>query len=590
MAKSIKKNNKSVKKNVYLNGGQTSSLVETTENTFPSVTSNSSLMSEWANYRPTSNIKNVDNTGAIVGGALQGGLSGAATGAAIGSVVPGVGTAIGAALGFAGSLFGGLSKDRKQRKEVAEANKKISHDNAYKEASLMNSINNSGSRQALAIESNYFQEGGPLHALGAEFPNGVSHVREGGQHHENPMGGVQVGIGQNGLPNLLEEGEVKFNDYVFSNSLKPDDELLEGLNLKESLKNKTFAEIASKLSKESEERPNDPISKRGLYSSMAKLTIAQELYKEQNNLNNVPSQGNLFEGGGDAKSKFDTPQWGSYGWDVQAAHDRATGTGFIDNSPQPQKDPQGDIQVEAPIPVESRMPETSGGPSWAGMGSALRYAPILGSALSVAGDMFGWQNTKDYTHANTLNVDPISFNPVHNYMTYNPLDTNYYSNQLRSAAGATRSAIANQSGGNRATATAGMLAADYNAMGHLGALNRQAEEQNLAQRMQVEAFNNQVNMYNSEGQLKTDMFNAERDYTSRFHKAQLKEQIDSQISQARSQNLTNLFDNLGDLGRESMAREMTNIPGLRYGIFGQGKIKHKDSNEKKNGGRLMTQF
>lgn len=559
------KNNKSKKKtirgNIYLNGGQTDSSSGQSHYPPPSVTSNSQLMSEWANYMPTSNIKNVDNTGAIVGGALKGGLSGAATGAAIGSVVPGVGTAIGAALGFAGSLFGGLSKDRKQRKEVAKANKKISYDNAYKEASLMNSINNSGSRQALAMESNYFQEGGPLHALGAEFPNGVSHVREGGQHHENPMGGVQVGIGQNGLPNLLEEGEVKFNDYVFSNSLKPDDELLEGLNLKESLKNKTFAEIASKLSKESEERPNDPISKRGLYSSMAKLTIAQELYKEQNNLNNASSQGNLFEDGGSA-----------------------------DYGPQPQDDSYDDIQVEAPIPVESRMPETSGGPSWAGMGSALRYAPILGSALSVAGDMFGWQNTRDYTHANTLNVDPISFNPVHNYMTYSPLDTNYYSNQLRSAAGATRSAIANQSGGNRATATAGILAADYNAMGHLGALNRQAEEQNLAQRMEVEAFNNQVNMYNSEGQLKTDMFNAERDYTSRFHKAQLKGQIDSLVSQARSQNLTNLFDNLGDVGRESMAREMTNIPGLRYGIFGQGKIKHKDSNEKKNGGRLMTQF
>ena len=37
------------------------------------------------------------------------------------------------------------------------------------------------------------------------------------------------------------------------------------------MKGKSFAEITKAISKESEERPNDPISKKGLEDSMAKL-------------------------------------------------------------------------------------------------------------------------------------------------------------------------------------------------------------------------------------------------------------------------------------------------------------------------------
>jgi len=67
-----------------------------------------------------------------------------------------------------------------------------------------------------------------------------------------------MGMAQDGKPNLVEEGEFKFKDYIFSNRLKYDDKT-------------SFADMAKKESKESSERPNDPISKNGLDKGMTKL-------------------------------------------------------------------------------------------------------------------------------------------------------------------------------------------------------------------------------------------------------------------------------------------------------------------------------
>ena len=44
-------------------------------------------------------------------------------------------------------------------------------------------------------------------------------IENGGTHEENPYGGVPMGVGQNGKINTVEEGEVKFGDYIFSNRL-----------------------------------------------------------------------------------------------------------------------------------------------------------------------------------------------------------------------------------------------------------------------------------------------------------------------------------------------------------------------------------
>ena len=133
--------------------------------------------------------------------------------------------------------------------------------------------------------------GGDLLTHGADFANGQIIVGNGGTHEENPMEGVPMGMDAEGNPNLVEQGEVIFNDYVFSNRLFADSGLLESFNLPKSYDGHSFAAIAEKLGDESKERPNDPISKRGLLSSMSRLQQAQEMIRQSKNTGNKKSFG-----------------------------------------------------------------------------------------------------------------------------------------------------------------------------------------------------------------------------------------------------------------------------------------------------------
>ena len=345
---------------------------------------------------------------------------------------------------------------------------------------------------------------------GGNFSNGVTIIGNGGTHEENPMEGVPMGIAPDGTPNLVEQGEVKFNNYVFSNRLFATGGLLAAHNLPATYADHSFADIAEKLSRESSERPNDPISKRGLMSAMTRLQQAQEQLRAEEQNRKYAKGGHLFAVGGTPNE--DTP-------------DTSSGQG--------------------------------NGLTW------LRYAPAVGAGIGVLTDALGWTNKPDYSNADLVgsavdNLTNVEFTPIGNYLTYRPLDRNYYINRLNAQAGATRRAIVNQSGGNRATALAGLLAADYNAQSALGNLARQAEEYNLNQRKEVEAFNRGTNQFNSEMGLKAAIANKENDklrLQARIQQAQLRDQADSRSSAGRAANLTNLFDSLGNIGIDEMNRE-----------------------------------
>jgi len=71
------------------------------------------------------------------------------------------------------------------------------------------------------LDSNKFEQGGQMSGLsGADQL--VTIFENGGSHEQNPIGGIPQGVGANGKPNLVEEGETKWNDYVFSNSFSLD--------------------------------------------------------------------------------------------------------------------------------------------------------------------------------------------------------------------------------------------------------------------------------------------------------------------------------------------------------------------------------
>lgn len=138
--------------------------------------------------------------------------------------------------------------------------------------------------------------GGPLNTHGTEWGNGLTYINTGGTHEQNPFNGVQMGMDAQNIPNLVEEGEVIFNDYVFSNRLHPTKEELENVNLPNKYKNSSFAYIAEDLGKESSERPNDPISRRGLEDMMSRLATAQEIQRKKKGKKGTQ---NLMAGGGD---------------------------------------------------------------------------------------------------------------------------------------------------------------------------------------------------------------------------------------------------------------------------------------------------
>lgn len=134
------------------------------------------------------------------------------------------------------------------------------------------------------IPRNKFDNGGNL----VEFKNG-------GSHEENPLGGIPQGYNENGALNLVEQGETKWKDYIFSDRNKLSK--AERFGLPGILNNRTFSSAAKTIQKESKERPFDLISKRGLEKQMDYLISAQE----ENNA--MLENTNQFKSGGQMNFK-----------------------------------------------------------------------------------------------------------------------------------------------------------------------------------------------------------------------------------------------------------------------------------------------
>lgn len=131
-----------------------------------------------------------------------------------------------------------------------------------------------------AFMPNSFAIGGDLQTNGGDFSDGLVTIGAGGSHEENPYDGVQLGQDENLVPNLVEEGETIFNDYVFSNRILADEATKQLFHLPKK-KGITFADISKRLEKEIAEKPNDPISKSGFEKQMEMLEGQQERQKQE---------------------------------------------------------------------------------------------------------------------------------------------------------------------------------------------------------------------------------------------------------------------------------------------------------------------
>ena len=443
-----------------------------------------------------------------------------------------------------------------------------------------------------ALNSKHWKhaDGGELHTHGGDFTNGLTYIDNGGSHEANPFEGVQMGIDPQGVPNLVGEGEVIFNDYVFSNRMKVPKAIRQKYKLRDNI---TFAEAAKKLGKESEERPNDPISKRGLESFMSALAESQEevrIKNEDRRMNRYAKGGKLgkrYDGDGPDDNYMD---FGTLASPISYEQlERMINLG-IDGSAIPLTGTSEEIDNA----ITRAAVETGATTDNKSNLSYLRYVPALMSGISTFTDLF---SKPDYSAADivdSINITPqsVSYNPLGTYLSYKPLDRMFYINQLNKNTAASRRAIQNTSGGNRAAAMAGILAADYNYGESLGKLARQAEEYNQAQKEKVAGFNRQTDMFNSQQSMQAQSVNAQsRNDATKMRLAQAEEvaKLRSAAKNAydtrRSNNLNNFINNLGNIGwEEKQAEWLDNL--AKRGVLLMNTSGEYTGVTKKNGGKL----
>ena len=159
---------------------------------------------------------------------------------------------------------------------------RLAHD---RETALYDSKNNMFNMQAAQMKAH----GGDLHTQGADFPlpGGYNFIGNGGSHEQNYLGGVPQGIASDGIPNLVEQDEVVWNDYVFSRRLRVPGAIRSKYKLSEKL---SFADAAEKLITEAKERPNDPISQNGIEAKLSDLRDSQEDVRMRRQANQIKKQ------------------------------------------------------------------------------------------------------------------------------------------------------------------------------------------------------------------------------------------------------------------------------------------------------------
>lgn len=336
---------------------------------------------------------------------------------------------------------------------------------------------------------------------GGDFSNGVTFINNGGTHEQNPFEGVPMGVAPDGKPNLVEEGEVLYNDYVFSNRLYPTDKELKEFNLPKKYKRHTIAFIVKDMSKESAERPNDPISKRGLEASLGKLASLQEKQRMK-------------------KGKIGTQQMMACG-----------GRKFAGT--------KNTFSRYAPI-----------------------FGSAIGAVQNVFQKPDYTNSDLILNAVNNLSRNKVSPTLLNEYLNYSPIDRSYYLNQLKAQSGATRRALMN-SGINPGQRIAGLLAADYNAQQGIADTLLKSDMYNEQLKQNIAQFNRGTSQYNSGALMQAAAHNAQlaqaRDnmrLSGISTAANMRELSDTALANSRSANLTNFFDNLGALGRENRDANM----------------------------------
>lgn len=262
--------------------------------------------------------------------------SGAAKGAEYGSVAGPYGMAIGAIAGaVAGGVSGVLSNVRGD-KRLDKMNRAIAYSNAAKEQGILTSVDNYNNRKLNEFDANYVADGGFVNMIDQQFDvqdnirrsnldkhnilrgmtrnnfngllnmnanryadgggisnakrtvKGITEFNAGGSHEENPNGGVPQGVDNDGVPNLVEEGEVKISDvtgkdnqYILSNRIAIDEETARNFGIDKKHVGLTFADAFKKAYSPFKDRQGNPEVRNEIAHLINSFQQAQESVKQK---------------------------------------------------------------------------------------------------------------------------------------------------------------------------------------------------------------------------------------------------------------------------------------------------------------------
>ena len=469
-------------------------------------------------------------------GFMTGFTSGGGIGALTGLAASGVKGAIGAAAGLLGSGLLAGAQRVKANNLAQQLNEQAKEANAYMDRKIENA----------ALNLNYSSRDSALRNLAAyggkldnNFSNGVRVIDEGGTHEANPIGGVPQGIAQDGIPNFVEEDEVIYDDYVFSNRLNIPKAVKEEMKLKGNIS--TFADAAKKIQKESEERPNDMISNNGLKALMGRLQQAQEELKQKREMQKaMKAQKQEAE----LRNAIEQQMYGKGGF---LAHKFGDATGeitFRELNLPPLVNPMK--YYIAPTDDTDKK-----------KGEWLRYAPIVGSAVSALASAF---DRPDYSHLNVaqdrLNrVREISPKYITQKMAYNPMDVNNAINQQTNLNLGNRRAVLESNGNNAAAMINAMANNAYQNQVAMAAAREAGQKYNNTLLQQVLDFNKATDSANATAYNTAQKDNVGRDLSIAAQQAELAKLMNAErdATQAgRSSVFTNLFENIGKAGVDTL--------------------------------------
>lgn len=467
--------------------------------------------------------------GNILASTATGALSGAMKGGWVGALLEGGSNLI-------GGTVGALAGNAKAQKRAVELNSLAEENNRLYLNNFANAASNTQNKMFNSSLLNIGAYGGPLFNHGGDWSNGLTFIDEGGTHEQNPLGGVPVGVDQEGTPNLVEEGEIIWNDYVFSNRLKPTKRQLETIGFDSKYEGYTFAKIVEDIQKASAENPLDKISTDTLNENLMYLMTMQEEIRMKKE-----AKKNKFKCGG-VKNTF--PNGGNI-WDdlteEEIADIDADTSAILDEGFMP-------LTIAA---ANASGKNASKNPWWQ---SAMRYASPALHGILLANNL----QKPDYSDEQALmrkasNMTRGSHTPIGTTLDLDLMDRNVYTNPILANAAANRRAIQQGPTDPRAA----LLANNYitnNAIGMADIQGTQANNAIKAQKAQFDVTREQANAELALRDLAMDQQADQVGLNVMANAIQSMSAKNAMRNQAISAEASGLADDFGAISREAADR------------------------------------